>query len=163
MFFYKRGGITHPFYSLVFSFLLFSIIYLFLTSVGLAKKLDVNQATVEELEKLPGIGKKTAQAIVDYREKNGPFKSWEDLEKVKGLGPKKIQLLRSYLTLGEEGEKVKQDKKENTKAKGKNTFNSSSFKPLIYYYVDEKGKIHYTQFPESVPLKYRHSLRPVNP
>ncbi|WP_211211302.1 DUF655 domain-containing protein [Thermodesulfobacterium hveragerdense] len=129
-------------------------------SLVFAKKLDINQATVEDLEKLPGIGKKTAQAIVDYREKNGPFKSLEDLEKVKGIGLKKLQSLKPYLTL-EEGEKAKQEKKSSSK--NKNLSSNPEVNTPIYYYVDEKGKVHYTQFPQTVPSKYRNTLRPLNP
>lgn len=49
---------------------------------------NVNKATKEELaEALPGVGQVKAEAIVEYREKNGPFKTLDDLEKVKGIGP----------------------------------------------------------------------------
>lgn len=49
---------------------------------------NINQASKEELaESLPGVGPVKAAAIVEYREKNGPFKSLDDLEKVKGIGP----------------------------------------------------------------------------
>ena len=48
--------------------------------------LDLNSATIEELESLPGIGSKKAAAIVDYRETNGPFRMIDDLVLVNGIG-----------------------------------------------------------------------------
>lgn len=54
---------------------------------------NVNQATVEQLSQLPGIGKSKAQAIVDYRTKQGKFKSIADLAQVKGIGDKLVAKL----------------------------------------------------------------------
>ena len=57
----------------------------------ISEKLMINTATVGEIyTRLEGIGPKTAQLIVDHRNKYGPFESFEDLEKVKGIGPAKI-------------------------------------------------------------------------
>ena len=61
---------------------------------------DLNSATVKELEAVKGIGPAKAKAIVDYREKNGSFKSVDDLKNVKGFGKKTIEKLRSELTVG---------------------------------------------------------------
>ncbi|MGO4372693.1 ComEA family DNA-binding protein [Paenibacillus sp. MCAF20] len=51
-------------------------------------KLDINRATAEELDALKGIGPAKAQAIVDDREKNGPFATVNDLLRVRGIGEK---------------------------------------------------------------------------
>lgn len=51
---------------------------------------DVNRATAEQLEALPGVGPSTAAAIVAERERNGPFVSFDDLERVRGIGPAKL-------------------------------------------------------------------------
>lgn len=60
---------------------------------------DLNRGSLAELQTLPGIGPKTAQAIVSYREDVGPFKSVDDLLKVKGIGPKKLESIRSMVTV----------------------------------------------------------------
>jgi competence ComEA-like helix-hairpin-helix protein len=54
-------------------------------------KVKVNQAKPEELSAGMFVPKETAEAIVDYREKNGPFKKWQDLEKVPGVDMKKVE------------------------------------------------------------------------
>ncbi|MCX7827833.1 MAG: helix-hairpin-helix domain-containing protein [Thermanaerothrix sp.] len=54
-------------------------------------RVNVNRAGLEELKALPGVGDKTAQAILDYRAANGPFRDVKDLLKVKGIGPKKLE------------------------------------------------------------------------
>lgn len=62
------------------------------------KAVNVNKATATELAaSLPGVGDKKAQAIIDYRKKNGKFKSAADLEKVPGLGQKSVAGMNKYL------------------------------------------------------------------
>ena len=51
-------------------------------------KVNINTATVEELKTLKGVGEKKAEAIIEYRKKNGSFQTKEDLMKVRGIGKK---------------------------------------------------------------------------
>lgn len=62
---------------------------------------DLNSASLEDLERLPGIGRKTAEAIVRYRETEGPLKSLEDLKKTGLAGDRKIDEIRRYGFAGE--------------------------------------------------------------
>jgi competence protein ComEA len=62
-------------------------------------KVSLNSATVEQLDTLPGVGPKTAQEIVSYREQHGPFTSVDQLTDVKGIGPAKLASLRPLVTL----------------------------------------------------------------
>lgn len=59
----------------------------FSSSAASGDKININQASVAELQQLHGIGQKKAEAIVAYRQQHGPFQQIEDLEKVKGIGP----------------------------------------------------------------------------
>jgi len=59
-----------------------------LWAVGLTSPINVNHASQEELQALPGIGPVLAKEIVDYRAKNGYFRTVQDIVKVKGIGPK---------------------------------------------------------------------------
>ena len=61
---------------------------------------DINSATVEELASVPGIGQVIAQRIVEFREKNGPYKSLDDLLKVQGIGEKSLAKIRERLAVG---------------------------------------------------------------
>lgn len=65
-----------------------------------ATVVNLNSASVEQLTALPGIGERTAQRIVEYRQKNGPFKKPEDLMNVKGIGEKSFLRLKNQLTVG---------------------------------------------------------------
>jgi competence protein ComEA len=65
-----------------------------------AASVDINTADAKTLETLRGIGPKSAQAIVEYRQKNGPFKNLDDLDKVKGVGKKTIEKNRTKMTVG---------------------------------------------------------------
>jgi competence ComEA-like helix-hairpin-helix protein len=62
-----------------------------------AHPLDLNVANVKELQQVPGIGPKTAQAIVDFRYKSGPFRRVEDLLAIKGINQRKLDKMRPYL------------------------------------------------------------------
>lgn len=63
------------------------------------ERIDVNTASVYDLRRLPGIGEKRAQDIVDYREEHGPFQSAEELMNVSGIGPGILESLRDYVTI----------------------------------------------------------------
>jgi len=66
--------------------------------IPLGEPINVNQATAAELQRLPGIGLKRAQQIVDERQKR-PFTSIEQLRRVPGIGPKTMDKLRPYVTV----------------------------------------------------------------
>jgi competence protein ComEA len=71
-----------------------------IATMGLAfGAVNINTATKEQLDSLKGIGPTKAQAIIDYRTKNGPFKSVDDLEKVPGIGPATMKEIRSSITV----------------------------------------------------------------
>jgi competence protein ComEA len=61
---------------------------------GAGGKLDLNTATAEQLETLPGIGPATAAAIIEHRERKGPFRSVDALLDVRGIGPAKLEQIR---------------------------------------------------------------------
>jgi comEA protein len=61
---------------------------------------NINTAGAPELETLPGVGAKTASLIIEYRQKNGPFKKIEELMNVKGFGEKTFLKLKPQLTVG---------------------------------------------------------------
>ncbi len=65
-------------------------------------RVNINSATVAELQQLKGIGAKTAQAIVQYRNTHGAFKSVQDLQRVKGVGKKKLAHIEHELEVGED-------------------------------------------------------------
>ncbi|CAB4876446.1 unannotated protein [freshwater metagenome] len=68
-------------------------------SVGPTGPVDLNRATVEQLDALPGIGPATAAAIVNHREQRGPFSSIDDLLDVPGIGPAKLDAIRALVTV----------------------------------------------------------------
>ena len=78
---------------------LLALVVLLMSSIAIAD-VNVNSATLDQLEALPGIGPVKAQAIIDYRKANGPFKSVDDLKHVKGIGAKRLEKLRPELTVG---------------------------------------------------------------
>ncbi|MBA7503134.1 hypothetical protein ES706_01741 [subsurface metagenome] len=65
------------------------------------QKIDINRAEAWLLEALPGIGETRAQAIVDHRNENGPFKRIEDLLRVKGIGEGTFNKIKDYITVSD--------------------------------------------------------------
>src|SRR5690242_4683542 len=61
---------------------------------------NLNTATSEELQQVPGIGPVNAEKILQMRKAYGPFKSVDDLRAIKGIGPKRLEKMRKYLVAG---------------------------------------------------------------
>ena len=74
---------------------------------GAAAVVNINTASAAELDALPGIGAKTAARIVEYRQKNGPFKKIEELMNVRGVGEKNFLKLKAQITVS--GAKTEHD------------------------------------------------------
>ena len=68
-------------------------------SVVAAPLININTATLEELDTLPGIGPTIAQNIIDYREMNGPFLAIEDIIFVEDIGPNTFELIKDLITV----------------------------------------------------------------
>ncbi|UCH61867.1 MAG: helix-hairpin-helix domain-containing protein [Fidelibacterota bacterium] len=73
-----------------------------LWAAGLVSPIDLNQASEEKLQALPGIGPVLAKKIVDYRDKNGYFRTVQDLVKIKGIGPKSLLRWEGLITVLED-------------------------------------------------------------
>jgi len=89
----------------------FSLLFLFLSLICVpavlsakkkppAKPVNINTATSEELQQVPGIGPATAEKILQMRKSYGAFKSVDDLLAIRGLGTKRLEKMRKYLTVG---------------------------------------------------------------
>ncbi|MEX1248034.1 MAG: helix-hairpin-helix domain-containing protein [Anaerolineales bacterium] len=61
--------------------------------------ININTATIDQLDQLPGVGPTLAQSIVAYRESNGPFETLDDLQNVPGIGPRTFEAIRPFITL----------------------------------------------------------------
>ncbi len=69
------------------------------SAAAIAKKININTADSKTLAEIRGIGPKKAEAIIEYRKKNGKFKIVDDLTKVKGIGPKTLERIKKNLTI----------------------------------------------------------------
>lgn len=76
------------------------MIGLALLSLAFAGRVDLNQASLHELDELPGLGRAKATAIIAHREQHGPFESMAGLLDVSGIGPGTLRAVRPYSTLG---------------------------------------------------------------
>lgn len=79
--------------------LLVVLIAFFVFSGMATAAVNLNSASKAELETVKGIGPQKADAILDYRKKNGPFKKVDDLRNVSGFGDKSVESMRSELTV----------------------------------------------------------------
>jgi competence protein ComEA len=73
---------------------------------------NLNTATATELATLPGIGERTAARIIEYRQKNGPFKKIEELMNVQGIGEKSFLKLKPQLTVTAKPESTASSKQD---------------------------------------------------
>ena len=97
---WRRTTATCVFSSLVALFLLLAAATLATTKKPPLKPININTATSEELQQVPGIGPATAEKILLMRKSYGAFKSVDDLLAIKGLGKKRLEKMRKYLTVG---------------------------------------------------------------
>jgi len=108
--------------------LLLALILALAIAAAAIAAVNVNTATKEELTSVKGIGDKRAQEIINYRTKNGPFKSVDDLGKVPGIGPGILKQIRPNVSVsgktviepaGDSKAKAEAKKSESAKGGGK--------------------------------------------
>lgn len=115
-------------YGRLFHFFQFTVmalaISLFSTAV-LAEKVNLNQANVETLQYIPGIGPGKSADIVKFREEFGNFKSYEDLLQVPGIGEKSLEDVKKYGTLEGGVSELSQEMQDNPPAKSISASNTT--------------------------------------
>lgn len=96
-----RSPAIRAFFSCLFlAFLLSTIASAATTKKPPLKPVNINTATSEELQQVPGIGPATADKILQMRKSYGAFKSVDDLLAIRGIGKKRLDKMRKYLTVG---------------------------------------------------------------
>lgn len=73
------------------------VVYEQQTSAAAANALNINKATADELEKLPYIGRKTAEKMIQFREENGPFRRVEHIMQIRGISEKRFLEIQPFL------------------------------------------------------------------
>lgn len=105
----------------LFIFLAASVLYLAFLSAATKKPplkpVNLNTATSEELQQVPGIGPATAEKILLMRKSYGSFKSVDDLLAIKGLGKKRLEKMRKYLTVSKPAPAKAAASRSGTKSK----------------------------------------------
>lgn len=84
----------------LFKSLIAAVLFAFAAIAFAGEPIDINRADATELTRLNGVGAAKAQAIVEYREANGPFLAVEDLARVQGIGLKTVEQNRDLISLG---------------------------------------------------------------
>jgi len=80
---------------------LFVALFMFAGQANAADRINLNSASVEQLQTLSGIGAQTAAAIAAYRDEHGLFATVDDLIRVKGIGQKKLDSIREAIEVGQ--------------------------------------------------------------
>ena len=90
-------------FGVVFGLVFFSLFSLDVHAVQKTseKKININTASLTELQELPRIGEKVAQRIIDFRKANGKFKKIEEIMKVQGIGEKIFKQIKDRITVGQ--------------------------------------------------------------
>jgi competence protein ComEA len=96
----RRSLVIRLILSSLFLSIVFSTVVLSATKKPPLKPVNINTATSEELQQVPGIGPATAEKILQMRKSYGLFKSVDDLLAIKGIGKKRLDKMRKYLTVG---------------------------------------------------------------
>ena len=94
--------------------------------------IDINEANMEILEKLPGIGPSKAKSIVEFRKTQGPFRSYEDILKVPGIGTKTLERIKPFITpLSTKSDSSKSPPYEHKNLFEKINVNTATFEKLL--------------------------------
>ena len=81
-------------------------------------KIDVNEASREDLLGVPGVGEETADAILEFRENHGPIRNISELAEAEQINPRDIDSLREWLTAGSEGEEEDEEDLDEESGEG---------------------------------------------